>query len=74
MLKTIFTAQHIFSIIFIIAAYFQFRFSRNYKKTMMKRGTSGPATFGASMMVGNYAVVVTLLIVAISLLIGPLSH
>lgn len=74
MLKTIFTAQHIFSIIFFLLAYFQFRFARNYKNKMMNHGTSGPATFGASMIVGSYAVVIGLLIVAISLLIGPLSH
>ncbi|KRM17553.1 hypothetical protein FD31_GL002538 [Companilactobacillus nantensis DSM 16982] len=73
-MKTIFTAQHIFSIIFFLLAYFQFRFARNYKKTAMKRGTSSTAQFGAPMIVGSYIVVVLLLIVAISLLIGPLSH
>jgi hypothetical protein len=74
MMRTIFTAQHIFSIIFFALAYFQFRFARNYKKTAMKGGKSNSYQFGAMMIVGSYAVVVGLLIVAVSLLIGPLSH
>jgi len=74
MLRALLTVQHIFSIIFIAAAYFQFRFARNYRRTILKRGTPSPTTFGAAMMIGNYATVVLLLIVVISLLIGPLSH
>lgn len=73
-MANILTVQHIFSIVFLALAYFQFRFTRKYRKTIMKRGTDTPTTFGPAMMFGNYAAVVLLVVVAFSLSFGGLSH
>lgn len=73
-MASVFTAQHIFSIIFILAAYFQFRSANNYKKTIMKHGTDQPVAFGGMMLWNNYIVAIVLFLFAIMLLIGPLSQ
>jgi len=73
-MASIFTAQHVFSIIFLIAAYFQLRFAKNYKETIMKHGTDQPASFGGMMLWNNYIVAIVLFLFAIMLIIGPLSQ
>jgi len=70
----IFTAQHVFSVIFILLSWYQFRNARNYKKTIMKRGTGQPVSFGAMMIWYNYVTAGGLLCLAIMLLVGPLSQ
>lgn len=73
-MANILTAQHIFSIVFLVLAVLQFRFAKNYKNTLAKHGTKDQATFGALTLVGNYVIVIILLVVAYSLSFGPLSH
>lgn len=70
----IFTVQHICAIILVLLAYGQYRFSKNYKNTMFHHGTQSTASYGAAMIVGNYAIIVILLVAACSLAFGPLSH
>ena len=73
-MSSIFTAQHVFSVIFILLSLYQFRNARNYKKTIMKHGTGQPVSFGAGMLWNNYITAIGLLCFAIMLLVGPLSH